>query len=92
MTAEEYANKRVNDKDDSSYSQHVKNKINMFDGYDLHDAFEAGQDEMKKKAADAFSKVLSSIGFSTPKWKELLSKDFKEILNEDKEGKKDTRI
>ena len=35
MTAEEYANKRVNDKDDSSYSQHVKNKINMFDGYDL---------------------------------------------------------
>ena len=40
----------------------------MFDGYDLHDAFEAGQDEMKKKAADAFSKVLSSIGFSTHKF------------------------
>ena len=36
--------------------------------------------------------VLSSIGFSTPKWKELLSKDLEEILNENKEGKKDTRI
>lgn len=47
MTAEEYANKRVNDKDDSSYSQHVKNKINMFDGYDLQDAFEAGQRKCK---------------------------------------------
>ena len=92
MTGEEYANNKVNEQDSSTHSQHAKNSIPNFCGFDLHDAFEAGQDEMKKKAADAFSKVLSSIGFSTPKWKELLSKDFKEILNEDKEGKKDTRI
>ena len=83
MTAEEYANKKANEQDSSTYSQHVKNSIPNFCGFDLHDAFEAGQDEMKKKAADAFSKVLSSIGFSTPKWKELLSKDFEELLNKE---------
>ena len=81
MTAEEYANKKVNEQDSSTHSQHVKNSIPNFCGIDLQDAFESGQDEMKKKAADAFSKVLSSIGFSTPKWKELLSNDFEEILN-----------
>ena len=55
-------------------------------------ALEIALKEEREKAANAFSKVLSSIGFSTPKWKELLSKDLEEILNENKEGKKDTRI
>ena len=62
MTAEEYANKRVNDKDDSSYSQHVKNKINMFDGYDLQDAFDYGQEEMKNKAIKYFCIKHCNIG------------------------------
>ena len=57
MTAEEYAIKQVNNKDNSSYSQHVKNRISMFDGYDLQDAFEAGQEEIKNKAVDSFCNV-----------------------------------
>ena len=43
-------------------SQHVKNKINMFDGYDLQDAFEAGQEEMKNKAIKYFCIEHCNIG------------------------------
>ena len=57
MTGEEYANNKVNEQDSSTHSQHVKNSIPNFCGFDLHDAFEAGQDAMKKKAADAFCYV-----------------------------------
>lgn len=42
MTAEEYRNSRVNDRDNSNYSQHEKNRIQYFDGYDLQIAFDYG--------------------------------------------------
>ena len=52
MTAEEYANNLVNKIDKSSYSQNKKNKFPHFDANDLADAFDAGQEEMKKKAIE----------------------------------------
>ena len=57
MTAEEYANNLVNKIDKSSYSQNKKNKFPHFDAYDLADAFDAGQEEMKRKAINSFCNV-----------------------------------
>ena len=57
MTGEEYANNKVNEQDSSTHSQHVKNSIPNFCGFDLHDAFEAGQEEMKRKAINSFCNV-----------------------------------
>ena len=44
MTAEEYANNRVNLIDNSSYEQKKKNRISYFNGEDLEDAFDAGEE------------------------------------------------
>ena len=57
MTAEEYANNLVNKIDKSSYSQNKKNKFPHFDANDLADAFDAGQEEMKRKAINSFCNV-----------------------------------
>lgn len=62
MTAEEYRNIRVNDRDNSNYSQHEKNRIQYFDGYDLQIAFDYGQEEMKNKAIKYFCIEHCNIG------------------------------
>ena len=57
MKAEEYANNLVNNIDKSTYSQKDKNRLSYFNGNDLADAFDAGQEEMKRKAINSFCNV-----------------------------------
>ena len=84
MTGEEYANNKVNEQDSSTHSQHVKNSISNFCGFDLHDAFEAGQDEMKKKAADAFCKAIDGyMIIGGEDYSPVLLDRFKELLNKE---------